>query len=119
MNVFRRFEIMLVSLNLILTILLLSTISFGGFFQKTYPELPINQQNPDSSWGAVYSKRVSTRVITGQTVLSVAYEVTTVNANPGEGPFSDVSQTYLVDYNRDGRADIFAVTYGGRVIIEK
>ena len=119
MSVFRRFEIKLVSLNLVLMVLLFSTISLGGFFQKTYPQLPINQQNPDSSWGAVYSKSVSTRVVTGQTILSVAYEVTTVNANPGEGPFSDVSQTYLVDYNRDGRADIFSVTYGGRVIIKR
>lgn len=101
-------------------VMLKSSGALGStIFQKTYPELPINQQNPDSSWGAAYSKLISTRVINSQNVLVVAMRVTTVNSEAGAGPFSDVSQTYLADYNGDGRADIIAVTYGGRVVIKR
>ncbi|MFN3328434.1 MAG: FG-GAP repeat domain-containing protein, partial [Fervidobacterium pennivorans] len=46
------------------------------------------------------------------------FAINTINASPGAGPFTDVSQTYAVDYNKDGYADIVSVTYGGKVVIK-
>lgn len=88
-------------------------------YTKTYPIANYNQSKPESAWGCIYARDISTRVVNNTLVAVNVYKINTLTASPGAGPFSDVSQTFAVDYNRDGFADIISVTYGGRVVIKE
>ncbi|QTA38929.1 VCBS repeat-containing protein [Thermosipho ferrireducens] len=88
-------------------------------FSATYPTLPIDQQHPEKSWGFVYTKNIVTRVVNNKVYLLQKFDVETINAESSSGAFKDVSQTYGVDYNNDGLADIISVTYDGKLIIKE
>lgn len=85
---------------------------------KNYPIANYDQSKPESAWGCVYSRDISVKVVNNVLVAVNVFAINTISAAPGAGPFSDVSQTYAVDYNKDGYADIVSVTYGGRVVIK-
>ncbi len=88
-------------------------------YSKTYPIANYDQSKPESAWGCVYAKDISVRVVNNTLVAVNVYKIDTISASPGAGPFTDVSQTAAVDYNKDGYADIVSVTYGGRVVIKQ
>ncbi|MFN3692026.1 MAG: FG-GAP repeat domain-containing protein, partial [Fervidobacterium sp.] len=85
---------------------------------KVYPISTYDQSKPESAWGCVYAKDISVRVVNNVLVAVNVFAINTIQASPGAGPFADVSQTYAVDYNKDGYADIVSVTYGGKVVIK-
>ncbi|MFN6991797.1 MAG: FG-GAP repeat domain-containing protein, partial [Fervidobacterium sp.] len=87
-------------------------------YTKLYPISNYDQSKPESAWGCVYAKDISVRVVNNTLVAVNVFAINTINASPGAGPFTDVSQTYAVDYNKDGYADIVSVTYGGKVVIK-
>ncbi|MBO8161234.1 MAG: VCBS repeat-containing protein [Thermosipho sp. (in: Bacteria)] len=103
----------------IITFLLVATFFIAGTFSARFPIANYSQQYPEKAWGAIYVKNIATRVIKGKIVAVNIFKITSVSAKPGAGPFQDVSQTFAVDFNNDGYADIISVTYHGRVVIKE
>lgn len=104
---------------LIIYALFLITLTFGGKYSAEFPINNWNQQHPESAWGAVFIKNISTRVINNKIVAVNSYKIDEISSSPSSEFFRDVSGTYAVDYNNDGFADIVSVTYGGKVIIKE
>ncbi|WP_448379167.1 FG-GAP repeat domain-containing protein [Fervidobacterium sp.] len=89
------------------------------FVSSTFPISNYDQSKPESAFGAVYARNISVRVIGTNVVAVNAYKIQTVQADPGAGPFKDVSQTHAVDFDRNGYSDIIAVTYGGTLVVKR
>jgi len=89
------------------------------FVSSTFPISNYDQSKPESAFGAVYARNISVRVIGNNAVAVNAFKIQTVQADPGAGPFSDVSQTHAVDFDRNGYSDIVAVTYGGKLVVKR
>ncbi|ABR30756.1 alpha integrin [Thermosipho melanesiensis] len=105
--------------KLFLVFLLFSAIYFSETYSVVFPTENWSQQYPEKAWGAIYIKNISTRVEEGKIVAVNVYKINDISASPGYGPFSQVSQTFSVDYNNDGYADIISLTYDGWVVIKE
>ncbi|ONN27338.1 alpha integrin [Thermosipho affectus] len=103
----------------VLIMLLISFVSFAETYTATFPISNWSQQYPEKAWGAIYVKNISTRVVEDKIVAVNVYKINDISAVPGYGPFTQVSQTFSVDFNNDGYADIISLTYDGWVVIKK
>ncbi|MBT1247965.1 MULTISPECIES: VCBS repeat-containing protein [unclassified Thermosipho (in: thermotogales)] len=103
----------------VLIMLLISFLSFAETYTATFPISNWSQQYPEKAWGAIYVKNISTRVVEDKIVAVNVYKINDISAVPGYGPFTQVSQTFSVDFNNDGYADIISLTYDGFVVIKK
>ncbi|SDH48396.1 Repeat domain-containing protein [Fervidobacterium changbaicum] len=88
-------------------------------FVGNYPISNYDQSKPESAFGCVFAKEISVRVVQNTLVAVNKFKIDTINAEPGAGPFTDVSQTHAVDFNKDGYSDIIAVTYGGKLVVKR
>ncbi|SHH29013.1 FG-GAP repeat domain-containing protein [Thermosipho atlanticus] len=104
---------------LITYLILLQIVLIAGTFTAKFPILNYSQQYPEKAWGAIFIKNIATRVIEGKIVAVNVYKINAIYADSDSGPFSDVSQTFAVDYNNDGYADIISLTYHGKVVIKE
>jgi len=89
------------------------------FLSDKFPSANYDQSKPESAYGGVYAKNISVRVVGGNIVAVNAYKIQTVQADPGSGPFKDVSQIHAIDFDRNGYSDIIAVTYGGNLVVKR
>lgn len=108
-----------VKIILSLLILIISIIVYAGAFSKEFPIQNYNPQYPESAWGAIFAKNIVTRIVNKKLIAVNPLKINGVSANPGEGPFNNVSQTYAIDFNNDGFADVVSVTYDGKVVIKE
>lgn len=92
---------------------------FADVYTAEFPVSNWSQQYPEKAWGAIFVKNVSTRVVDKKIVAVNVYKIIDITADPGYGPFGQVSQTFSVDYNKDGYADIISLTYDGYVVIKE
>lgn len=92
---------------------------FADVYTAEFPISNWSQQYPEKAWGAIFVKNVSTRVVDKKIVAVNVYKIIDITADPGYGPFGQVSQTFSVDYNKDGYADIISLTYYGLVVIKE
>ncbi|RDI91296.1 hypothetical protein Ob7_05136 [Thermosipho africanus Ob7] len=92
---------------------------FADVYTAEFPISNWSQQYPEKAWGAIFVKNVSTRVVDKKIVAVNVYKIIDITADPGYGPFGQVSQTFSVDYNKDGYADIISLTYDGYVVIKE
>lgn len=104
---------------LIISLILLEIFLMAGTFTAKFPIENYSQQYPEKAWGAIFVKNIATRVVKGKIVAVNVYKINSVSTDPGSGPFQDVSQTFAVDYDNDGFADIISVTYHGKVVIKE
>ncbi|MGB9613942.1 MAG: FG-GAP repeat domain-containing protein [Fervidobacterium sp.] len=110
----------LLSISLLIIVSTIFSIDWSKpNYSKTYPISNYDQSKPESALGCVYAKDISLRTVSDKLVAVIAYQINTITASPGSGPFTDVSQTFAVDYNKDGYADIVSITYGGKVVIKQ
>ncbi|MBZ4650787.1 VCBS repeat-containing protein [Thermosipho sp. (in: thermotogales)] len=92
---------------------------FADVYTAEFPVSNWSQQYPEKAWGAIFVKNVSTRVVDKKIVAVNVYKIIDITADPGYGSFGQVSQTFSVDYNKDGYADIISLTYYGLVVIKE
>ncbi|MBB6062292.1 hypothetical protein HNP65_000714 [Thermosipho japonicus] len=100
-------------------ILFVLSYLFADVYTAQFPISNWSQQYPEKAWGAIFVKNVSTRVVDKKIVAVNVYKIIDITADPGYGPFGQVSQTFSVDYNEDGYADIISLTYDGWVVIKE
>ncbi|MGC9771190.1 FG-GAP repeat domain-containing protein [Fervidobacterium islandicum] len=88
-------------------------------FVGNYPISNYDQSKPESAFGCVFAKEISVRVVQNTLVAVNKFKIDTINAEPGAGPFASVAHTYAVDFNKDGYADMIAITYDAKVFVKR